>query len=164
MTRTGTRNARTTRSGLIGGAVALLTIGGTVSAQAWVDEDEIALPAAIATQMDFREVVHRAKGEVFPALVFLKCIRESHESGERQSQEVSGSGVLISANGELLTNWHVVDRATQVRCLLYDGRAYDAEVVGTDRVVGLAGGVWEWTRSAHEPYPGYTPPAGPVGE
>ncbi len=29
---------------------------------------------------------------------------------------------------------------------------------------GLAGHVWEWTRSAHEPYPGYTPPRGAVGE
>lgn len=29
---------------------------------------------------------------------------------------------------------------------------------------GIAGGVWEWTRSAHEPYPGYAPPAGAVGE
>lgn len=30
--------------------------------------------------------------------------------------------------------------------------------------VQLAGSVWEWTRSSHEPYPGYRPPAGPVGE
>jgi ergothioneine biosynthesis protein EgtB len=29
---------------------------------------------------------------------------------------------------------------------------------------GFAGSVWEWTRSAHEPYPGYTIPEGPVGE
>lgn len=28
----------------------------------------------------------------------------------------------------------------------------------------FAGGVWEWTRSAHEPYPRYRPPEGPVGE
>lgn len=96
------------------------------------------LPAAMFAQGDFRDVVREAKSEVFPALVFLKCIRESHESGERQSQEVSGSGVLISPDGQLLTNWHVVDRATQVRCLLYDGQAYHATVLGTDRDTDLA--------------------------
>tara|TARA_R110000782_G_scaffold12913_5_gene38264 strand:- start:7279 stop:9654 length:2376 start_codon:yes stop_codon:yes gene_type:complete len=29
---------------------------------------------------------------------------------------------------------------------------------------GMAGGVWEWTRSAHEPYPGYRTPSGAIGE
>lgn len=96
------------------------------------------LPPAISVQGDFREVVRRAKAEVFPALVFLRCLRETHETGERQSQEVSGSGVLISPDGYLLTNWHVVDRATQVRCLLYDGQAYHAEIIGTDRDTDLA--------------------------
>lgn len=117
--------------------IGTLAFCSTVSAQT-LEGEPVALPDAMAAQLDFREVVQLAKGQVFPALVFLKCIRESHESGERQSQEVSGSGVLISADGELLTNWHVVDRATQVRCLLYDGGVFHAEVVGTDRDTDLA--------------------------
>lgn len=121
----------------------LLAAGGFIatpiaSVAVTADDDPGAIPPAMAGDGDFRDIVRRAKRQVFPALVFIKCIRESHESGERQSQEVSGSGVLISADGELLTNWHVIDRATQVRCLLHDGRAFHAEVVGSDRDTDLA--------------------------
>jgi serine protease Do len=93
--------------------------------------------AAIA-HPDFRQIVQEAKDEVFPALVFIRVLRESHESGRRITSEVSGSGVLISPEGELLTNWHVVDKATEVRCLLYDGTPHYADVLGTDKELDLA--------------------------
>ena len=88
--------------------------------------------------LDFRKIVSEAKDEVFPTVVYIKCIRQTHEAGKKQSQEVGGSGVLISAKGEVLTNWHVVDKAIDVRCLLYDGRAMDAKVLGTDKDTDLA--------------------------
>ncbi len=88
--------------------------------------------------LDFREVIRSAKDKVFPALVFIRAIREGYESGEKKHQEVGGSGVLIDAKGELLTNWHVVEKASEVRCLLTDGRHFDAEVVGTDKDTDLA--------------------------
>ena len=89
-------------------------------------------------RLDFREVIDSAKNKVFPTVVFVKCLRESFEGGKKVSVEVSGSGVLISANGEVLSNWHVVEKATEVRCLLYDGRAMDAKVLGSDKDVDLA--------------------------
>jgi serine protease Do len=89
-------------------------------------------------KLDFRDVVRRAKDKVFPAVVFIKCLRESHELGKKQSQEVAGSGMLISEKGEILTNWHVVDKAIEVRCLLYDGRAFDAKVAGSDKDLDIA--------------------------
>ncbi len=87
---------------------------------------------------DFRQIVQRAKDRVFPAVVYIKCLRESYESGRRITEEVAGSGVIITAAGEVLTNWHVVDRAVEVRCLLLDGRALTARVVGTDKDTDLA--------------------------
>ena len=78
--------------------------------------------------LDFRDVVRDAKSKVFPAVIYIKCLRESHESGKKINESVSGSGVIISADGEALTNWHVVDKAVEVRCLLYDGRAMEATV------------------------------------
>ena len=88
-------------------------------------------------QQGFREIVTSAKDKVFPAVVFIKCLRESYESGKKKTDEVSGSGVLISPDGEVLTNWHVIDKAAEVRCLLFDGQALDAEVVGSDKDTDL---------------------------
>lgn len=84
-------------------------------------------------QLDFRRVVKDGKSKVFPAVVFIKVLREDMQRGEKQTQEVSGSGVIIAPSGEVLSNWHVVDKATEVRCLLSDGRAYSATVLGTDK-------------------------------
>ena len=87
---------------------------------------------------DFRKTVRAATAKVFPAVVYVRCIIEDHSQGKKKSQQVSGSGVIISPDGTLLTNWHVVDKATHVRCLLYDGRAYDAKVIGSDKDTDLA--------------------------
>ncbi len=89
-------------------------------------------------KMDFRQVVQSAKDKVFPAVVYIRCVTESYQSGKKINEEVSGSGVIISPTGELLTNWHVVDKAVKVRCLLYDGRAMEANIVGTDKDTDLA--------------------------
>jgi len=94
------------------------------------------LPPAMRS-LDFREVVRDAKAQVWPAVVYIRVVQETHQAGERVSQEVSGSGVLISPGGEVVTNWHVVDKAVQVRCLLSDGRAMDAAVIGTDKTCDL---------------------------
>lgn len=111
----------------------------------WVLAAGLFVPAAMGRgpgddieRLDFRKVVSEAKAKVFPAVIFIKCIRESHESGKKISQAVAGSGVIISATGEALTNWHVVDKAVEVRCLLYDGRAMDAKVLGSDKDTDLA--------------------------
>ena len=101
--------------------------------------------------LDFRAVVQHAKDKVFPAVVYIKVIRETHEAGKKISQEISGSGVIVSPEGEVLTNWHVVDKAVQCRCLLYDGRAMEAEVVGMDKDTDLA--VVRLKRPDAEPVP-----------
>jgi serine protease Do len=93
---------------------------------------------AALERLDFRQVVKEAKSKVFPTVVFIKVVREDLERGEKRAMEVSGSGVLISADGEVLSNWHVVDRATEVRCLLQDGRAFTAKVLGSDKDVDVA--------------------------
>jgi len=63
---------------------------------------------------------------------------ENMESGKKVTHEVAGSGVIISPKGEVLTNWHVVDKAVEIRCLLLDGRYFDADKIGQDKDTDLA--------------------------
>ncbi|MGD1906699.1 MAG: HhoA/HhoB/HtrA family serine endopeptidase [Leptolyngbyaceae cyanobacterium] len=49
-----------------------------------------------------------------------------------------GSGFIISASGDVLTNAHVVDDADRVTVTLKDGRTFDAVVEGVDGVTDLA--------------------------
>lgn len=91
-----------------------------------------------AQRVDFRRVVAQAKDRVFPAVVFIKCVIQTHDEGDQKTRDVSGSGVIISPEGHVLTNWHVVDKATEIRCQLLDGRALRAKCLGSDKDVDLA--------------------------
>ena len=93
---------------------------------------------AALENLDFRRVVADAKAKVFPATVFVLVLSENNESGRKVTQETSGSGVIISDTGEVVTNWHVIDKAVEVRCLLSDGTPMDAVVVGSDKDTDLA--------------------------
>jgi serine protease Do len=56
---------------------------------------------------------------------------------ERRAQG-TGSGVIVSRDGYILTNNHVVADATQVRVTLTDKRDFDAKVIGTDPLTDIA--------------------------
>ncbi|HXG84231.1 MAG TPA: Do family serine endopeptidase [Pyrinomonadaceae bacterium] len=49
-----------------------------------------------------------------------------------------GSGVIVSADGYILTNHHVIDGAEEIKVVLNDRRAFDAKVIGSDPPSDLA--------------------------
>jgi len=53
-------------------------------------------------------------------------------------QQASGSGVILSDDGFIVTNNHVVEGATKIEVVLNDKRTYMAEVVGTDKNTDIA--------------------------
>ncbi len=55
-----------------------------------------------------------------------------------KEQESSGSGVIISNDGYIVTNFHVVQNAEKIEVTLNDKRTYEAELVGTDPNTDLA--------------------------
>src|ERR1039458_7034460 len=56
----------------------------------------------------------------------------------QQKEEGLGSGVIVSPNGYILTNNHVVDHATTVTVIMPDKHEYNARVVGADPKTDLA--------------------------
>ncbi|MER7110726.1 S1C family serine protease [Streptomyces sp. NPDC000229] len=67
---------------------------------------------------------------VSPSIVEINATTGSGKS--------TGSGVIITAGGEIVTNNHVIAGASEIKVRLSDGRTYTAEVVGTDPGKDLA--------------------------
>ena len=65
-----------------------------------------------------------------PSVVSISC--QSSRGGS------SGTGVVLSSDGYIVTNAHVVDNSNTVTVLLTDDRAYSAQLVGCDTVSDLA--------------------------
>lgn len=87
---------------------------------------------------DFSRTITRAKERIYPAVVFIQCVREDFERGVRSKVTVTGSGVVISPEGRVITNWHVIERALEIRCLLNTGEHHDAQLLGSDKDTDLA--------------------------
>jgi serine protease Do len=49
-----------------------------------------------------------------------------------------GSGVLVSPDGYIITNTHVVDNATEIVVTLRGGKSYEAQLVGMDNLTDIA--------------------------
>lgn len=60
------------------------------------------------------------------------------ENGQAPLQQGSGSGVIISSDGYIVTNNHVVEGAEELEVVLNDQRSYEGEVVGTDPTTDIA--------------------------
>ena len=77
---------------------------------------------------------------VDPFLEFFGIPQGYSRGGEYVPREfkAGGSGVIISQDGYIVTNHHVVDNATELKVKLYDGRTFQAKVVGTDPTTEVA--------------------------
>ena len=56
----------------------------------------------------------------------------------RGPRQGSGSGVIVSKEGYIITNNHVIDGATKIDVTLHDNRSFKADVIGTDPNTDLA--------------------------
>lgn len=70
---------------------------------------------------------------------FFKNLPQQQQPQQRpQIQRGLGSGVIISADGTVLTNHHVIDGAEKITVTMNDNKTFDAKVVGSDPPSDLA--------------------------
>ncbi|WP_426167423.1 Do family serine endopeptidase [Pseudoduganella sp. R-31] len=95
-----------------------------------------------------------AASRAMPAVVNIlttKAVRKRHplsrdpffkrffgDRDEEDDQNSLGSGVIVSPQGYILTNYHVVEAADEIQVVLPDGRKAAAKMVGTDPETDLA--------------------------
>ncbi|MBN1336180.1 MAG: Do family serine endopeptidase [Deltaproteobacteria bacterium] len=100
---------------------------------------EVVKPAVVHVFVDKKVKVPRIAIEGFPFFRFgPEGLVPPMEEDQDRIVSGEGSGFLISANGEILTNNHVVERADNVKVKLADGQEYPARLVGTDPRTDLA--------------------------
>src|SRR6266576_3635076 len=121
------------------------------SAAAVIPEAQAAAPAfqipAAKPAADIGNAFVAVADRVKPAVVFIKSQKVERAESQRlppgfedffpqrrrpQVEQGSGSGFIVSPDGYILTNNHVVAGADKVTVKLYDKREFTAKVVGTD--------------------------------
>ena len=84
------------------------------------------------------EIIQDAMAKVYPAVVFIKPIQKEFRGGKMEKIQTFGSGVIIDTEGHVVTNNHVAEKATEIRCVLSDRQEVAARVVGLDPETDLA--------------------------
>lgn len=117
-----------------------------------LDNPQGASNTTVAAGIDFRAAARKAT----PGVVHIRSIatREDRDpyrnippqlreffnlpQGPPPPVEGAGSGVIISDDGYIVTNNHVISRANEISVTLYDNRTFTAEVIGSDPTTDLA--------------------------
>lgn len=89
-------------------------------------------------RIDAARQVSRPIPEPFKNPLFRHFFGEDMPSPERQVERGTGSGFILSSDGRIITNAHVVAGADTVKVKLKDGREFEGQVVGTDPVTDVA--------------------------
>jgi serine protease DegQ len=85
------------------------------------------------------KTARRLPGALAGDPILKRFFGERNDDGEDDEQRSSlGSGVIVSAEGYILTNNHVVDAADEIEVVLADGRKAPARVIGLDPETDLA--------------------------
>src|SRR5205807_5476367 len=70
--------------------------------------------------------------QIFPAVVRLDVAQETYSEGKRTLRRGIGSGVIIDAQGHVLTNYHVAGRAAEIWATLENKERVPAKLIGDD--------------------------------
>ncbi len=127
-------------------SASILAILGLIGCDA--DRDDLPAPAAGAPTAGASDAVPsphasapglaHAIDAVYPALVQIYVLHLMESDGRDRKQQAAGSGVIISADGLVVTNYHVAGHTADIRCVLSDREELRASLVGADALTDLA--------------------------
>jgi serine protease DegS len=100
--------------------------------------DAVALAAPAVVNVHTAKVITRRAHPLLDDPIFQHFFGDRFKQSRKAIKTSLGSGVIISAQGYVLTNNHVIDGADEIRVLLADGRSSRATVVGSDVDTDLA--------------------------
>ena len=110
--------------------------GNSVSSKtASVSKNGYKLEDATGSKMTVQEVTNKTKDSV----VEIKTESVSADAWMQQYvTEGAGSGVVMTADGYIMTNNHVIDGASKITVTTSDDKEYEAKLVGTDSITDIA--------------------------
>jgi len=89
-------------------------------------------------RQDLRSLITAARDRVFPSLVNIRVITARYFKGDERKGLSVGSGTVISPEGHVLTNYHVVQNGLKFTCTLNNKVEISAVLVGEDPLTDLA--------------------------
>ncbi len=105
------------------------------SKTASVSKNGYKLEDATGSKMTVQEVTNKTKDSV----VEIKTESVSADAWMQQYvTEGAGSGVVMTADGYIMTNNHVIDGASKITVTTSDDKEYEAKLVGTDSITDIA--------------------------
>ena len=104
-------------------------------ASSYRDAARAALPSVV--HIYTTQKIKQQRHPLFDDPIFRHFFGERPE-GQAPQNSGLGSGVIVSPNGYILTNFHVVEAADDIQVALNDGKTYKARVIGSDPESDLA--------------------------
>jgi len=119
---------------------------GSDASAGYVRVPESEVPTQYLDVMSMNEVFKAVSSTVTPTVVYIEVesfgeggsVLPFGQDARSQRSQSLGSGVIISDQGYIVTNNHVIDGATSIRVTLNDKREFKAEVIGADPTTDLA--------------------------
>ncbi|MCO5230454.1 MAG: Do family serine endopeptidase [Chitinophagales bacterium] len=125
---------------------AFTSLNGALPSDAFIQASEVSMPAVVHITTKAKQAQY-SQGDPMDLFEYFFGQPYGGNPRERKPQKGgedaivplgSGSGVIISADGYIVTNNHVIDGADEIEVILNDNRSFKAKLIGTDPNTDLA--------------------------